>query len=214
MNLALKLMLALSLLIDSHNAAAEAEVCIEIYPPPTACSLNQLDNGAVADANAVMENFNTLGNAIDTKPPSVCTNGQMTQSSEGEWICADLPSSSPYTWQYKGSITQTSTQIDDGTFHLVEGVGNPSLQFSARNSRNELVVAPFYLMENLTNCWVSLASSTGGLLELKLLAVTEISVDTATTNSSWDFIMTSDSPGLLTDLTPDAVYRLEVIGCP
>ena len=213
-NLAINVMLALPLLMSSHDLVAEAEACIEIHPPPIACSLNQLNNGVVADADDVMENFNTLGDAIDTKPPSVCANGQMTQSSEGEWICADMPSSSPYTWQYKGQISQHSTQIENGALYLVTIDGYSSLQFSARNSRNELVVAPFYLMENLSNCWVSLASSTGGLLELKLLAVTEITVDTATTKSSWDFIKTSDSPGSLANLTPDAVYRLEVIGCP
>jgi len=207
MNLALKLMLALSLLIDSHNVAAEAEACIEINPPPTACSLNQLDNGAVADANAVMENFNTLGSAIDKRPPSVCTDGQMTRSSEGEWICADMPSSSPYTWQYKGSITQLSTQIDNGTFHLVNGGANPSLQFSARNSRNEVVFGLFYFMEPRTNCWISLSSSTGNLAELTLTAVTQLLTD------SWDLIIDSDPMNSLTGLTTDAIYRLEVIGC-
>ena len=154
-NLAINVMLALPLLMSSHDLVAEAEACIEIHPPPIACSLNQLNNGAVADADDVMENFNTLGDAIDTKPPSVCANGQMTQSSEGEWICADMPSSSPYTWQYKGQISQHSTQIENGALYLVTIDGYSSLQFSARNSRNELVVAPFYLMENLSLIHIS-----------------------------------------------------------
>lgn len=84
-------LLTAALLFASLNVMAEE--CLDFSPAPgepTKCDLNQLNNNEVADANKVMENFNTLGDAIDAlpTPPTNCTTDQIIKWNGAEWVCA------------------------------------------------------------------------------------------------------------------------------
>ena len=89
-------------LFASVEATADADVCITLEPPPTACSLNQLTNGAVADADKVMENFNTLGDAIDAlpTPPTDCTTDQIIKWDGSAWVCTRPVPKSSFAFEY------------------------------------------------------------------------------------------------------------------
>ena len=83
-------------LVASFNAVADE--CPGFSPPPpgepTKCELNQLNNNEVADADKVMENFNTLGDAIDAvqAPPSDCSSNQLIRWDGSNWVCTNRPS--------------------------------------------------------------------------------------------------------------------------
>ena len=73
--------------------ATVAEECPGFSPvpnAPTKCDLNQLNNNEVADADRVMQNFNTLGDAIDAlpTPPTNCTADQIIKWDGSAWVCA------------------------------------------------------------------------------------------------------------------------------
>ena len=83
------------LLFASNNVVADDCVPPEFSPAPpvaTKCALNQLNNDEVADADQVMENFNTLGDAIDAVPsvPSDCAIDQIIQWDGMAWICKEV----------------------------------------------------------------------------------------------------------------------------
>lgn len=115
------------LLFASVEAMADADVCVTLEPPPTACSLNQLTNGAVAEANKVMENFNTLGGAIDAlpTPPSDCTTDQIIKWDGSAWACSDMSSSSTgVAWSRSYSRGElVAVQPAAETFDVLERVG-------------------------------------------------------------------------------------------
>jgi hypothetical protein len=60
-------------------------------------------------------------------------------------------------------------------------------------------------MEPNTTCWISIASNTTGLFEFKVAGTVQLA------SSNWALTITS--PKNVLNLTLDATYRLEVIGC-
>jgi len=110
--------------------------CIRGFDPtvPTNCSLNQLNNGEPADAEEVMENFYTLGDAIDAAtPPLNCSINQIIRWNGTAWKCtadpfANLSCSAGDTLTYDGSAftcdtvatecIPPGTAITDGNFHI------------------------------------------------------------------------------------------------
>ena len=168
-------------------------------------TLTELANNTPADADDVMGNFNALKSAL---PPSTCTTDKIIRWDDDNdvWVCADMPNSSPYIWQYKGVRTSSADlQIQDGAFYLIEGGASWELHFSTSNYSGEAIVAPFYYMETTTPCWISVSSNTSGLLEFNVIATIELP------GSNW--ALTTTSPQNPLNLTLDAKYRLEVIGC-
>lgn len=63
----MRALIAIAALVACSGAWAEECPGFSPLPPgaPTKCDLNQLNNSEVADADEVMENFNTLADAID-----------------------------------------------------------------------------------------------------------------------------------------------------
>ena len=166
-------------------------------------TLTELTNNTPADADDVMGNFNALKSAL---PPSDCSTDQIINWKGNAWVCADMPNSSPYIWQYKGVWAPSADlQILNGAFYLIEGGASRELHFSSRNYNGETIVAPFYQMETNTPCWISVSSNTSGLFEFNVIATIELA------GSNWALTITSPQSSL--NLTLDATYRLEVIGC-
>ena len=185
-------LLTATLLVASFHVVAEV-------------TLTELNNNTPADADDVMGNFNALKSAL---PPSTCTTDKIIKWDDDNdvWVCADMPNSSPYIWQYKGVRTSSADlQIQDGAFYLIEGGASRELHFNGTSYNGETIVAPFYYMETTTPCWISVSSNTSGLFEFNVIAAIELP------GSNWALTITSPQNPL--DLTLNAKYRLEVIGC-
>jgi hypothetical protein len=166
-------------------------------------TLTELTNNTPADADDVMGNFNALKSAL---PPSNCSTDQIINWKGNAWVCADMPNSSPYVWQYKGvRASSADLQIQDGAFYLIEGGASRELHFNGTSYNGETIVAPFYYMETTTPCWISVSSNTSGLFEFNVIAAIELA------DSHW--ALTTTSPQNVLNLTLGATYRLEVIGC-
>jgi hypothetical protein len=175
-------------------------------------TLTELNNNTPADANDVMGNFNALKAAL---PPSDCATDEIIRWDDVNdfWVCADMPNNSPYIWQYKGQVASPILLPEDGVFYsIVYQNGSRELQLSPVNYRNDDIVAPFAYLETALNvdaelCWISLASSTGAVRELQATDVVQLNVSY---NGSWVLLL---DYGNLTNLTLDATYSLEIIGC-
>ena len=112
------------LLVASFDVVAEVCPPFQPFPGalPTRCYLNQFNNNEVADADEVMENFNTLADAIDAaKPPLNCSINQIIRWNGTAWACTDDPfanlsCSAGDTLTYDGSaFTCDSVCVPPGT---------------------------------------------------------------------------------------------------
>ena len=114
----MRFLLAILFLLPTFGLAdfQYPEDCLKGFDPnpdPTNCSLNRLNNGEPADAEKVMENFYTLGDAIDAVPalPRDCTTNQIIKWDGSAWVCSTADELPIRGWYYTPALSGEGGRI-------------------------------------------------------------------------------------------------------